>query len=449
MEETKTTINSRNNKENLILQNHKSVVFNQINSTKIVPHLLKLNNKNEDIPENKKGLVNLRTQKTLKNSSKIINVNNVKKMPIIHSYSIKSPDYLNKLIKNNNKNLEEGFKLNESSNYNLGKNNDYSSNKINKGIISLINTYKTPQNKMLPKRMNSINVNFINRNILNNNNLNSLKYSESKKELNLLNTSNKKSFNFKNFERKNTTYRAPFGNEKNNVYLKTFYAKKLKKKPQKIINHLQILEEDKIFEEMKNYLCYKYETKRLNTYDNRKIKEEQKLSKIGSEFKIKKIKPKLKTADKRRLNYLYLATNKVSNKIYIIKRKKLKNDLITYQKNLLETVKPSLSDYSYIYLRDKLFDIRKIDNKKYQNNYRKLKEIETEEKDIINQFNETCEKCTRQFKKVKQEKDILININLDIKLPTMDFISCLKKYKNNNEKYKKKNKTKTKNIKKK
>ena len=83
--------------------------------------------------------------------------------------------------------------------------------------------------------------------------------------------------------------------------------------------------------------------------------------------------PKLKVEDKIRLNYLYLATNKISNKITTVKRKKLKNDLVTYQKNLLDIIKPSITDYSYIYLKDRLFDIRKKNNKKYQYNYRKLK----------------------------------------------------------------------------
>ena len=162
----------------------------------------------------------------------------------------------------------------------------------------------------------------------------------------------------------------------------------------------------------------------------KRIKDENKFSKTKSELKIKKIKNELKASDKIRLNYLYLKTNKISNKIYTIKRKKLKNDLITYQKNLLEVIKPSISDYSYMYLKDRLFDIRKKDDKKYQNNYQKIKAIESEEKEIINQFNETCEKCEKQFKKVKADKEILNSVDMDIKLPTMTFISCFKKNKN-------------------
>ena len=45
--------------------------------------------------------------------------------------------------------------------------------------------------------------------------------------------------------------------------------------------------------------------------------------------------------------------------ITMIKTKKNKKDLNSYQNNLLEIVKPSLTDYSYMYLKDRLFAIRK------------------------------------------------------------------------------------------
>ena len=69
-----------------------------------------------------------------------------------------------------------------------------------------------------------------------------------------------------------------------------------------------------------------------------------------------------------------------------------------------------------------------------------MKEIENDEEEIINQFNETCTKCVKQFKKAKEDKILLHSANLKIKLPTMNFVSCLKKYKAN---YNNKNKTKT------
>ena len=448
MEEIKGIIKSKNTNENVFSQSHKSVQFNQINSTKIIPHLLNLKYKIGGTSENNKEDVNTNIPKA---SSKIIS-RNINKMPILHSYSIRPPDYLSKFMKkkikgiNNEIDAEEGFKMNDSSNLNYGKTENFSSNKINNNISSLIKNSMTPQSKVSPKRMNSINVNYFNKNTLKNN-LNNQRNNDDSIQ--------RSSFNSKNNElkkfgllRKNTTLRNSYEKSKTLFYLKTLYATKYKKKPPKITNPLQIPEEDEIFDEMKKYLCYKYETKRSNTYDNTKIKEEQKSSKIKSEFKIKKIKPQLKTADTKRLNFLYLSTNKISNKIYVIKSKKSNNDLITYQKNLLDVVKPSLSDYSYMYLKDRLYDIRKKNSKKYQNNYRRLKEIELEEKDIVDRFNETCEKFIKQFKKVKEEKNILSFYNLDVKLPTMTFISCLKKDKNNKQKNPKKaNKGKIKNLK--
>ena len=48
---------------------------------------------------------------------------------------------------------------------------------------------------------------------------------------------------------------------------------------------------------MKKYLCYKYESKRQKTFDNKKKeKDDKKNITKNLEFKIKK--PKLKTADK-------------------------------------------------------------------------------------------------------------------------------------------------------
>ena len=435
MEETKIIIKSRNIKENFFNQNHNSAI-NQIKSTKIIPHLSQSKFRIEGMFENNKEAINLKSL----NPPQITN-RNERKLSLFHSNSIKSPGSLNTLSKdktqrlsNNNTNTEEGKKENEKSSYNLNlrKNNFYLSNKMVNTFASLIKSPMTPNIKPRIKRLNSINVNILNRSDLKNN-LNNLVNNANDKErfsLNINKNKNVKNYNFQDPLRRNTTFRESFDKDKTNFYLRTLYAKNYKKRPPKITNPLQIPDEDKIFNEMKKYLCYKYESRRINTYNNKRIKDENKFSKTKSELKIKKIKNELKASDKIRLNYLYLKTNKISNKIYTIKRKKLKNDLITYQKNLLEVIKPSISDYSYMYLKDRLFDIRKKDDKKYQNNYQKIKAIESEEKEIINQFNETCEKCEKQFKKVKADKEILNSVDMDIKLPTMTFISCFKKNKN-------------------
>ena len=148
-----------------------------------------------------------------------------------------------------------------------------------------------------------------------------------------------------------------------------------------------------------------------------------------SSSKIKKIKNKLQTADKIKLDYLYLNTTKINKKIRYIKRKKDRQDLAEYQNNLLDIIKPSISDYTYEHLNDRLIDIRIKNNKKYQNNYKKIKEIENEEEEIINDFNSTCVKCLRTFRRVRAQKEILHSTNLKVKLPLLNFISCLKKKK--------------------
>jgi len=95
----------------------------------------------------------------------------------------------------------------------------------------------------------------------------------------------------------------------------------------------------------------------------------------------------------------------------------------------LDIIKPSISDYTYEHLKDRLIDIRIKNNKKYQNNYKKIKEIENEEEEIINDFNSTCVKCLRTFRRVRAQKEILHSTNLKVKLPLLNFISCLKKKK--------------------
>ena len=449
MEEENMNINilsskSNNINQNLFLNNHKSVAFNQINSSKIVPNLLSIKNKNESPTENDKESTNLNIK-----SSRAIKMLTTfsRKNPPVHSYTIKSPNHLLGFFRNNlkdtNINKDESSKLDETLN------NASPSNRLNhKNVTLLLRNTMTPQSKIQIKRINSINVSEYKNNLLkNNNNANNQKKEVSFNHRNSFSKNMIKNYNFRNLLKQNTTARNSEEEDRTRLYLRTLYVKNYKKKPPKIVNPLQIPEEDKIFDEMKKYLCYKYEKKRLKTYDNKKEKDEKNMTKTKSEFKLKKLRPKLKTSDKIRLNYLYLSTNKISNKIHVIKKRKSKKDLITYQKNLLEVIKPSITDYSYMYLRDRLFNIRKKNEKKYQTNYKRIKEIETEEKDIIYQFNETCENFVRTIKK---EKEYLGWANYNVKLPKMNFVSCLQKNKNENDKYqnKKTKKFRIKNLKK-
>jgi hypothetical protein len=117
---------------------------------------------------------------------------------------------------------------------------------------------------------------------------------------------------------------------------KLFLGKKNKKHRKKNVtpvasNPLLVSEEDKIFDEMKKYLCFKYEQKQKklhknHIHNNHKSKETRKnipKEKANIIPKIKKLKLKLQNEDQKKLDYLYLATTKISRKIYHIKKKKI------------------------------------------------------------------------------------------------------------------------------
>ena len=448
MEEENISPKPSNISQNFLLMSHKSVAFNQIKSTKIIPNILSMKNKKEESTETDKESTYLKSTKNIQ----IITAFN-RKNPPVHSHTIKSSNALYGFFRNSLKDNSMRITNNESSKLSEAFNNNLilkeketsPSKRINhKNVTSFYRNTMTPKNKFQYKRINSINVNDYKNNLLKSN-ANNQKKDTSIEHRNSFSKNLTKNFNFRNYFRRNSNFGNPEAEDRKRLYLRTLYAKNFKKKPLKIVNPLQIPEEDKIFDEMKKYLCYKYESRRLKTYDNKKEKVQKDIPKKKQEFKLKK--PKLRTSDKIRLNYLYLATNKISNKIHTIKRRKTKKDLATYQKNLLEVIKPSITDYSYIYLKDRLFNIRKKIEKKYQTNYKKIKEIETEEKDIIFRFNETCENFVKTFKREKISHST--NYNNNIKLPTLNFISCLQKNKNENEKNqtKKTKKFKIKNIK--
>ena len=209
-------------------------------------------------------------------------------------------------------------------------------------------------------------------------------------------------------------------------------------------NPLLVSEEDKIFDEMKKYLCFKYEQKKKklhknHIHNNHKSKETRKnihKEKVNIIPKIKKLKLKLQNEDQKKLDYLYLPTTKISRKIYHIKKKKDKQDLAQYQNNMLDIIKPSISDVAFTALKNRLIKIRITNNKKYQNNYRRLREIENEEEEVINEFNQTCTKCLNNFQTIRENKEMIHSANLTIKLPLLNFISCLKKKKKQPRKYK-------------
>ena len=230
-------------------------------------------------------------------------------------------------------------------------------------------------------------------------------------------------------------------------YNRTFYAP-LKGNP------LAISEEDKIFEERKKYLYYKYETKNKNrTVKNfRKTNLKQNINTINT-MKLKQLKERNKylSDDKKKLNYLYLSNSRISRKIKGVKRKKENKNLSEYQNNLLLCIKPYISYNRFMSLKDKLFAIRNKSEKKYQNNYKRIKEIEEEEEDIINEINDLYEKVTKTFDKIRQERQMVRYTNLRIKLPFLNFVSCIhhKRKEKDKEKEKEKEREKKSKMKKK
>ena len=214
--------------------------------------------------------------------------------------------------------------------------------------------------------------------------------------------------------------------QKRNKYNMMKNKNKIKNTVPTIVNPLLVSEEDKIFDEMKKYLCFKYEKKKSKA----KSQDQKKVAKTTIySSKPKKMINKLQTIDKIKLDYLYSNTTKINKKINYIKKRKDKEDLAEYQNKLLDAIKPTVSDYTYGHLKDKFIDIRIKNNKKYQYNYRKIKEIENEEEEIINEFNNTCVNCLRTFKRVRAQKEMIHSTNLRLKLPLLSFTSCLKRKK--------------------
>ena len=288
------------------------------------------------------------------------------------------------------------------------------------------------------KRLSNSKLGFRNSKILNLHSNKLLKSEEDGKIVtinNILTDRNKKESIFlKNISHRNSINKRII---KNNRRLKTLSYGKFSKKhktPQNskkdfkpvIVNPLLISDEDKIFDEMKKYLFFKYEQKHLQSKSTEEKKHIDKSKLISSKLKSKN---KIQTTDQIKLDYLYLSNTKINRKIKHIQRNKERHDLGEYQNTLLDAIKPTISDSTYTQLKDRLIDIRKKNSKKYSNNYKKIKEIENEEEDIINDFNTICKNCVRTFQRARQQKDVIHSNNLKIKLPLLNFISCLKKKK--------------------
>ena len=374
---------------------------------------------NQDLNTSKNNILN---QDINRNSKLIYNPNHTEPNEASYSFYNKYNHNLKNNLTNNsleqNKNMTLKLNLKENPNYQRNNQNIRLS-------TSNINNIKNPFNSISNKRNSNT---FINKN-------------ESQKKINFFTERNNipkidktNTFIIRNKDKRNSIndylYKR-FQNRKNQKISRNSAKFQMLNSPivnnksyvKTITNPLLISEDDMIFEERKKYLFYKYETKkRLNKTMNGFKRKAKKINTNVLKLKIlKERKNKLLTTDKKRLNYIYLSTNQISQKIKKIEKNKDKQNLNQYQNSLLNVIKPSISGYRYINLKDRLMNIRNYSKiKDNENNISKIKDIEFEEQKIIEKFNENC---INYIKKLEEEKNIHNSL---IKLPLLDFISCLK-----------------------
>ena len=203
------------------------------------------------------------------------------------------------------------------------------------------------------------------------------------------------------------------------------------------INPFSVPEEDKIFDEMKSYLCFKYDSDENNNNqkNNSPSNENKNITITNSNqnnaktiLKNKKRK-KILSADDKKLESLYSFSYSVNRKIKIARRTKYTKELEEYQECLLENIKPILSFFSYMDLKRRFEQIREKVQKKYQNNLENIKDIEYDEENIINHINYICRQCLKNFSEIRANKTLLHSANLKIKLPMIKFVTCIKSHK--------------------
>ena len=217
--------------------------------------------------------------------------------------------------------------------------------------------------------------------------------------------------------------------------------------PKIYINPFAVPEEDKIFDEMKSYLCFKCDTdenNNNNTEKNNLLNNNSENKNVvntdsNNNAKLKsrnKKRKKILSADDKKLESLYSFSYSVDNKLRTTRLKKNNKELEEYQDCLLENIKPILPFNVYMDLKRKFEVIREKVQKKYKNNLENIKEIEYDEENIINQINYICKQCLKNFNEMRTNKSILHASNLKIKLPMIKFVTCFrshKKLKNKNK----------------
>ena len=268
-----------------------------------------------------------------------------------------------------------------------------------------------------------------------------------------------------------STFSDFFNKKKNNLTLRneTQKAEKAKTKEE---NALLIPKEDLIFDEMKNYKCFKYFTKEslertsvpliYINMDMNTTKKPPKKNRNKNPYQINfnnDVKKFIEYDDvflskQKKIYYDDEKKKKILNDIYKVpkdedmydkinsfKLKKDKKKLKNYQYYFLKLVKHNINDKYYDDLRNKFNEIRNIAEKKYKTNFKFIKEIEKNEEKVIKNINKTYE----NFMKFSSRRTISKLLNKigesKIDLPQIKFekiinndISPIKKENQKNEK---------------
>lgn len=151
--------------------------------------------------------------------------------------------------------------------------------------------------------------------------------------------------------------------------------------PKKIVDPLEIGEEDQLFNEL-NQCSIFYNTETKIEQHHNKSKTLISLLKVK-----KKKKAKILSGNDKLLSEVYQITPEFEKKIERAKRKKNSMSLKAYQNHLLNTISSNLSKDNFDGLEKSFNQIRSTCNKHYETNYRFIKQLERKEEHIINKIN--------------------------------------------------------------
>ena len=200
-------------------------------------------------------------------------------------------------------------------------------------------------------------------------------------------------------------------------------------------NPLEIPEEDKIFEEMKEL----NKRKSIFSADDKGIKNFNLTNGFDSNSINKKyFHKRILSQGEKMLNNVYKISPLLIRDLNKAKRKKVDLDLYNYQENLLNTLNEKISKDNLIKLKEKFYDLRLFSKTSYEekDDYYFIKNIEKKEKNIISDINNINEKCEKLIRNAANEEGFKLKKDLKLfSLPKIKFknVIKIKKKDNNNE----------------